>query len=106
MVARFPDSDPRIRPRKRSCRAYQLAAEPESAVMMASSGSRSLSSANSRIGLIGSAATAASLAIVCHQRSTSDSMPSRHERSALRSSSGINARSVVAASPTRFTSFG
>ena len=103
MVARFPDSDPRIRPRKRSCRAYQLAAEPESAVMMASSGSRSLSSANSRIG---SAATAASMAIVCHQRSTSDSMPSRHERSALRSSSGINARSVEAASPTRFTSFG
>ena len=50
---------------------------------IASSGSRADSSANSRIGLIGSASTAASIAIVSHQRATSDSMPSRHERSAL-----------------------
>src|SRR5271166_6748663 len=40
MVARFPDSEPRTPPRNRNCRAYQLADDPESAVTMASAGSR------------------------------------------------------------------
>src|SRR3954453_6141720 len=106
MVARLPDSDPRIRPLKRSIRAYQLADEPESAVTIASSGNLGDSSPNSSIGLTGSASTAASFAIVSHQRATSDSMPSRHERSVLRSSNGANAPSVAAASPTRLTSYG
>src|SRR5680860_270121 len=57
IVASVPDSDPRMFPVNLSCRAYQLAAEPESALTMASSGSRVDSSENRRIGLIGSAST-------------------------------------------------
>ena len=40
MVASVPDSEPRSRPRNRRWRAYQLAAEPESAVTIALSGNR------------------------------------------------------------------
>src|ERR1700754_4567131 len=57
MVARPPDSDPRTSPRMRRCRAYQLATEPESAVTIASSGSRSESSQTIRMGLTGLASS-------------------------------------------------
>ncbi len=39
IVARLPDSEPRMSPRNCRFRAYQLADEPESAVTIASSGS-------------------------------------------------------------------
>ena len=61
---------------------------------------------NMRIGLTGSAATWASASIVYHHRVTLSMMSSCQERSSLRSSSGISARRVAAASPTRFTSYG
>ena len=104
MVARFPDSEPRMSPRKRSCRAYQLAEEPESAVTMAFIGSRPDSSRNGSIGLTGSASTSASASIDRHHLATRSSMPSRQDRSSLRRSCGISARSAAAASPTRLTS--
>src|SRR5680860_270123 len=96
IVASVPDSDPRMFPVNLSCRAYQLAAEPESALTMASSGSRVDSSENRRIGLIGSASTIASASIVSHQSDTFFSRSLRHERSWLRSRSGIRARKVEA----------
>ena len=104
MVARLPDSDPRMSPRNRNWRAYQLADEPESAVTIALSGSRGDSSANNRSGLTISTDTIASICMVSHQRATLASMPSRHERSSLRRRCGINARSAVLASATRLTS--
>src|SRR3954451_21588952 len=70
MVASVPDNDPRMLPRIRRVRAYQLAAEPESAVTMALSGMREDSSHVMRIGLIGSAETMDSRSIVSHQRET------------------------------------
>ena len=93
-------------PRNFSCRAYQLADDPESAVTIALSGSRGDSSQNSRIGLTGSASTMASASMTSHQRATLDSIVSRQDRSSLRSSSGMSARRVAAASPTRLTSYG
>ena len=104
MVARLPDSEPRMSPRNFSCRAYQFAEEPESAVMMASMGSRPDSSRNSSIGLTGSASTSASASIDRHHLATSSSIPFRQERSSLRLRCGISARRVAAASPTRLTS--
>src|SRR5579875_3344807 len=106
MVARLPDSEPRMLPRNLNWRAYQLADDPESAVMIALSGSLGDRSANSFIGLIGSADTSASIAMVSHQRATFFSIFSRQDRSDLRSIIGISARSVAAASPTRLTSLG
>ena len=44
MVASVPDSEPRYRLRNRTQRAYQFVEDPESAVTIASSGSRSESS--------------------------------------------------------------
>ena len=67
MVARFPDSEPRMSPRKRSCRAYQLAEEPESAVTMAFIGQPGrIAPGTSSIGLTGSASTSASASIDRH----------------------------------------
>ena len=51
-------------------RAYQLVAEPESAVTITSSGSRDDSSQNSSIGLIGSALIFAWRSTTVHQRAT------------------------------------
>ena len=70
IVARFPDSEPRTSPRNFSCRAYQFAEEPESAAMIASSGSRTDSSWNRRSGLTGSASTIASASMTSHHRVT------------------------------------
>src|SRR5438034_232353 len=80
IVARVPDSEPRTSPRNFSCRAYQLADEPESAATMALAGSRVDSSRNSSIGLMGLASTSASASMDRHQRSTPASTPSRQER--------------------------
>lgn len=87
-------------------RANQLAADPESAARMQSSGRRELSSEKTRWGLIGSASFIARDSSKSHQSATPDSTCSRQDRSAFRSSSGISARSVWALSPTRFTSIG
>ena len=59
IVASVPDSEPRTEPRNLRCRAYQLAALPESAAMIALSGIRSESSWNILIGLVGSASVVA-----------------------------------------------
>ena len=93
-------------PRKQSWRAYQFADEPESALTITLSGSRGDSSANRRIGLIGSASSNACMCMVSHHRATSSSRLSRHFRSVLRERCGISARSVVAASPIRLTWYG
>ncbi len=76
---------PRIVPRIRTCRAYQLAAEPLSAAIMQSSGACSENSLKIRIGLTGLAATCASASITSHQRATFFSRSSRQPRSSLRS---------------------
>jgi len=56
------------------------------------------------IGLTGSASTSASASIDRHHLATLSSMPIRQERSSLRRRCGSRARSVAAASPTRFRS--
>lgn len=58
-------------------RAYQLATEPESAVMMQFSGNRLDSSQNTRCGLIGLADAIARSSSVFHQAATPVSMPRR-----------------------------
>src|SRR4051794_29388837 len=60
IVASVPDSVARTPDGNLRSRAYQFAADPESAVRIAFLGSRSFSSQKSRIGLIGSASTIAS----------------------------------------------
>jgi hypothetical protein len=87
-------------------RAHQLAAVPESAVVMQPSGRSGESSWNTRCGLIGSPGSIARSSSTRQPRSTQPSTSSRHDRSAFRSSSGSSARSVWVASPTRFTSIG
>ncbi len=106
MVARVPDSEPRMSPWNFRCRAYQFAALPESAATIALSGSREDSSWKIRIGLIGSAPVNARRSTVAHQSATAASICSRHSRSSFRTSSGSSARSVVFASPTRLISYG
>ena len=86
MVARFPESEPRIVPLNFSCRAYQLAEDPESAATMASAGICPLSSQTSLIGLTKpglSLSIMASSSVVSHQSATLDSIVSRHFRSSL-----------------------
>ncbi|CAN5437024.1 hypothetical protein BH18ACT1_BH18ACT1_16350 [soil metagenome] len=102
----MPDSDERIPLRILMSRAYQLAAEPESALIITSSGRRGDSSQNTRWGLTGSASFMARASTMRHQRSTSASMPARQERSSLRRSIGRRARRVARLSPTRLTSIG
>src|SRR5690606_40502388 len=53
MVARVPESEPRMSPRNLMSRAYQLAADPESQVTIAFSGMRDESSQKTRCGLTG-----------------------------------------------------
>ena len=106
IVASVPERVPRMLPRIRMWRAYQLVPEPESAVTMASGGSCGESSANTRSGLIGSAVTAPRASSTSHQRATFPSTVSRQDRSSLRTSSGSNASRVWRASPTRLTSNG
>ena len=55
-------------PRMRTCRAYQLAAEPLSAAIMQLSGAWAENSLKILIGLTGSASTWASASITSHQR--------------------------------------
>src|SRR6185437_8052940 len=104
--ARPPESE-HIMPRRilRS-RAYQLAHEPLSLVMMARSGSRGDNSQATRCGLIGLAAACARASSVFHHSRIQPSMVPRHVRSLLSCSIGSNALSVSALSPTRLTSIG
>src|SRR5690625_1084599 len=106
MVASVPDNEPLMLPRNRRCRAYQFAADPESADMIASSGSRDESSQKIRIGLTGSASTMASDSMVAHHDSMFCSMPLRHVELEFCSTYGNSARRVAVASPTRLTSVG
>ena len=80
IVASVPESDPFIPERILMSRAYQLAAEPESAARMQPSGSRGESSWNTRCGLSGSASCIARRSISCHQSRTSFSILSRQPR--------------------------
>jgi hypothetical protein len=106
MVASVPDSEAIIPLRSRRSRANQLAAEPESLVMMQPSGRREDSSQKTRWGLTGLASTIARDSTSRHHSRTSPVMRSCQERSALRSSSGSSARRVSALSPTSGTSVG
>ncbi len=106
MVARVPDSEPRIVPRMRRWRAYQFAAEPESAARITSSGSSPSRAWATNSGLMGSAATSARRSMTSHQRATSFSIFSRQAPCVFRSSLGTSRLSVSAASPTRLTSNG
>ncbi|CAM5649063.1 hypothetical protein SANTM175S_02662 [Streptomyces antimycoticus] len=106
MVARVPDSEPRMDPRMRRWRAYQFAAEPESAARITSWGSRASRAWTTYSGLMGSASTAARRSMTCHQRAVSFSIFLRHDPCFLRFSWGSSARSVSRASPTRLTSKG
>ncbi len=87
-------------------RAYQLAQEPESLVMIAWSGSRGDSSKATRWGLIGSAATMARASSFSSQSARHCLISPRHFRSVFSVSSGNRARRVSAASPCRLTSMG
>ena len=69
-------------------RAYQLAQEPESLVMIARSGRRGDNSQATRCGLIGWAGCMARSSAVSHQSATCFSMCSRQLRSVFCSSSG------------------
>ena len=99
-------TEPRIRPRIVKWRAYQFAADPESAVTIASSGTSSDSSQTIRIGLTGSAASIDCSSSTDHQVATLRSMVSRQPRSGLGSRYASIALSVALASPTRLISVG
>ena len=104
--ARPPDSDPFMPRRIFRSRAYQLATEPESAVMIAFSGSRLLSSQNTRCGLIGSAECIARASSTFHQSSMSAAIVLRQASSGFCSSIGSSAAERSALSPIRLTSIG
>ena len=70
MVARVPDSEPRTPAGNFRWRAYQLAADPESAAMIALAGMPLDSSQKIRIGLTGSASVIAVRCTVVHQLAT------------------------------------
>ncbi|CAM5713542.1 hypothetical protein SALBM135S_05002 [Streptomyces alboniger] len=106
MVASVPESDPRMEPRMRRWRAYQLAAEPESAARMTSSGSSSSSACTTYSGLTGSASTAARRCMTSHQRAVSFSIFLRQAPCFFRLSCGSRALRVSRASPVRLTSKG
>lgn len=106
MVASVPDSEAIMPRRIRTSRAYQLAAVPESHDRMQLSGSLDDISQKTRCGLMGTASCIARASRTSHQSTTFLSIRSRHDRSVFRCSSGRNARSVSALSPTRFTSIG
>jgi hypothetical protein len=105
-VASVPDKVAIMPRRILRLRANQLATLPESALMMALSGSRGDSSHSTRCGLIGSASESERSSTTCHHSSTLRSVSSRQERSSLRFSSGSSARRESALSPTRLTSIG
>src|SRR6185437_16209708 len=106
MEARPPDSE-HIMPRRilRS-RAYELAQEPESLVMMARSGKRGDNSQTTRCGLIGLAVWPARSSRVCHQSLVQPAISLRQFVSDFSFSNGNSARKVSALSPTRLTSIG
>src|SRR5439155_16533932 len=101
-----PDSE-HIMPRRilRS-RAYQLAQDPESLVMIARSGRRGDNSQATRCGLIGSAGCIARSSSVFHQSRVQPSMLLRQVWSDFSSKNGNRERKVSAASPARLTSIG
>jgi hypothetical protein len=106
IVASVPDSAARMPARSRRWRAHQFVPEPESAVTIARSGRRELSSQKSRCGLSGFADSIACASRISHQRATCPSISSRHARSSLRRKRGSSACNVSRASPCRLTSIG
>ena len=94
MVARVPESEPRWSPVNLRWRAYQLAADPESAATMALAGKRVESSQTRRCGLTNPSRSLSVMAwrsTVSHQSATFSWTVLRHERSDLRSRSGNSA---------------
>ena len=89
-----------------SWRANQFVEEPESAVMIASSGSTCESSCTTRCGFIGSASISERRSTISHQSRTFSSICSRQPRSSLRTRCGSSASSVSFASPMSCTSAG
>src|SRR3954469_20626673 len=106
MVAKVPDNEPRTPSRKLRQRAYQLVDEPESAVTIASDGSRSESSQAIRIGFTGLADNLLCRSRVSHQRPTFSSIVSRQDLSCLRCSNGISSSRVAAAPAKMLSSVG
>src|ERR1700716_3603534 len=98
MVARVPDTDARMPDLSLTQRANQLVDEPESAVTIASSGSRWESSHATRIGLTGLAVSRHCRSRTSHQCATLRSTPDRHDGSAFGRRCGINAPSAALAS--------
>src|SRR4051794_10906584 len=84
IVARLPESVPIMPSRIFTSRAYQFAADPESAERMARSGSRDDSSQNTRCGLMGFPGLSARASSTFHHREIIDSIHPRQERSVLR----------------------
>ena len=106
IVASVPESEAMFPRRRRSCRAHQFVDEPESAVTIASSGSRCDSSWTTRCGFIGSASCIARSSLIRHHSRTFSSIVSRQARSSLRLSRPFSSVSVSFASPIRKTSTG
>src|SRR3954453_242413 len=101
-----PDSEHFMPRRIFRSRAYQLAQEPESLVMIALSGSSGDNSQVTRCGLIGFAAAMARLYRVFHHLAVDPLARFRQARSVFCSNIGSSARSVSVLSPTRLTSIG
>ena len=87
-------------------RAYQLAHEPESEVMMARSGRREDNSHATRCGLTGCAGTIARSSSVFHDWATLFCTRSRQAFDCFVLRNGNSALNVSAESPVRFTSIG
>ena len=106
IVASVPESEASFPWRSFRWRANQFVDEPESAVMIASSGSSCESSRTTRCGLIGSASIIDRRSTMSHQSLTLASICSRQPRSSLRTRCGTSAFSVSFASPISCTSIG
>src|SRR4051812_1960635 len=106
MVARVPDSDAIMPGRIFRSRANQVAAEPESELMMQLFGRRGDNSQKTRCGFNGLASFIARASRTFHHSTTPLSIFLRHARSFLTFNIGNNARNVSALSPARQTSAG
>src|SRR5690606_508459 len=106
MVAKPPDNDAIMPGRNLMSRAYQLAEDPESQVMMLLSGKRGESSQKTRSEFTGSPSSKARASILFHQSATFSCMRCLQRELSLRSRNGINASNVALLSPTKPTSTG
>src|SRR6476469_8162231 len=106
IVASEPLSVPIIPLRAFISRAYQVAVEPVSQVMIALLGKYLSKCQNTVCGLIGFASFCARASNTFHQCSFHFSILLRQSLSSLRLISGIKARRVILASPCKCTSIG